>query len=220
MEEPAPVEEPAPEEYTPKVEDTDPPAPPVPPTPPVPPVHVVQQVIRQEVRPQRPALQLPTNRGMLKYFLLMLPTLCIYPAVILSKISTEINIVASRHDGKRTNHFLAMVLLTPLTMCIYLYVWYHKLCGRIGDELKRRKINYKFGAGSFWLWNILWPCVAAVIDVIACIVLYMALAEEGMALVIAVGVTLGIAASVGMFVFFHKFFKAMNLVNAHFNENG
>ena len=209
----APIETPAPEEEPATVVE-------LPPVQPVPPVQVVQQVIHQEAKPQRPALQLPTHRSMLKYFLLMLPTLCIYPAVIMSKISSEINIVASRYDGKRTNHFLAMALLTPLTLCIYLYVWYHKLCGRIGDELQRRKIDYKFGAGSYWLWNILWPVVAAIVNCIVCLILMTSLGREGQVLAILVGSALGIAGSVGMFVFFHKFFKAMNLLNADYNEKG
>ena len=208
VEEAVPVEEPAPIQQTPPVRQV------------IPPVQVVQQVIQQEARPQRPALQLPTHRGMLKYFLLMIPTFFIYPTVIMSKISTEINIVASRYDGKRTNHFLAMALLTPLTLCIYLYVWYHKLCGRIGDELARRKIDYKFGAGSFWLWNILWPCIAAVINVIVTLILSQVFAREGYALVILISCALAIAGSVGMFIFFHKFFKAMNLINADYNEVG
>ena len=102
-----------------------------------------------------PKLQLPTKRGLGKMIFLGLITLGIYPMVIYSKIITELNILASRYDGKRTMTFYGMVMLAPLTLGIYAYVWFHKLCGRIGEELQRRGIDYKFGPAHFWLWNIL-----------------------------------------------------------------
>ena len=48
-----------------------------------------------------------------------------------------------------------LALLAPLTLSVYPFVWYHKLCARIGDELQRRSIDYKFGPSQFWLWGIL-----------------------------------------------------------------
>ena len=82
-------------------------------------------------------------------------TLGIYPTVIWSRIVTELNIAASRYDGKRTMPYFAMLMLTPLTLGIYAFVWMHKLCHRIGDELDRRELGYSFGPGTFWLWGIL-----------------------------------------------------------------
>lgn len=102
-----------------------------------------------------PRLVLPTRRGLGKMFFLGLITLGIYPMVIYSKIITELNILASRYDGKRTMTFYGMLMLAPLTLGIYAYVWFHNLCERIGDELQRRGIDYKFGPAQFWLWNIL-----------------------------------------------------------------
>ena len=52
-----------------------------------------------------PALQLPTSRGLVKIFFLGLITFGIYPLVIYSKISTEINTVASKYDGQHTMHY-------------------------------------------------------------------------------------------------------------------
>ena len=102
-----------------------------------------------------PKIQLPTKRGLGKMFFLGLITAGIYPTVIYSKIITELNIVASRHDGKRTMPYFGMLMLTPLTLGIYIYVWMHNMCARIGEELQRRGIDYKFGPSQFWLWGIL-----------------------------------------------------------------
>ena len=102
-----------------------------------------------------PRIQLPTRRGLGKMFFLGLITLGIYPMVIYSRIVTELNIAASRYDGKRTVSFLGMAMLSPLTLGIYAFVWYHNFCARIGEELQRRGVGYKFGPSQFWLWNIL-----------------------------------------------------------------
>ena len=100
-------------------------------------------------------LQLPTKRSLAKMFFLGLITLCIYPVVIWSRIVTELNIVASRHDGKRTMPYFAMVMLAPLTLGILPLVWMHNFCGRISDELNHRQIIYRFGARDYWLWGVL-----------------------------------------------------------------
>lgn len=101
----------------------------------------------------RPVIQLPTGRSLLKMIFLGLITGSIYNLVIFDKIVTELNIVASRYDGRRTMPFFSMVLLGPITFCIYPLVWYHGLCNRIGCELNRRGIDYKFSASTYWLWN-------------------------------------------------------------------
>lgn len=103
-----------------------------------------------------PVRQLKTNRGLVKYILLSLITFGIYPLVIMSSISSDINLIASRYDGKKTMHFcLLAFIFTGLTFGIAPLVWYHRISKRIGNELNRRGIAYKFGAGSFWGWNIL-----------------------------------------------------------------
>ena len=68
---------------------------------------------------------------------------------------TEVNIVASRHDGRRTIPYFAMVALSPVTLGILPLVWTHNFCCRIGDELDYRRINYAFGPRTFWLWGVL-----------------------------------------------------------------
>ena len=102
-----------------------------------------------------PALRLPTTRGLGKMIFLGLVTFGIYPLVIWCRIVTELNIVASRYDGERTMSFLGAMMLAPITLGTFPFVWYHDLCRRVGAELHRRGICYDFGASSFWLWGVL-----------------------------------------------------------------
>lgn len=103
-----------------------------------------------------PSIKLKTNRGLLKFILLSIITFGIYSIVVMSSISTDINLIAGRADGKKTMHYcLVFFLFSWLTFGIVPLVWYHKLSARIGNELKRRGIDYSFGAGSFWGWYIL-----------------------------------------------------------------
>ena len=103
-----------------------------------------------------PVGQLKTNRGLLKYILLSFITFGIYGIVVMSSISNDINIVASRYDGKKTMHYcLLFFLVGPITFGIGYLVWFHKISNRIGSELMRRGITYSFGASDFWLWNVL-----------------------------------------------------------------
>lgn len=102
------------------------------------------------------ALKLKTNRSLLKYILLSIVTLGIYGLVVMSQISTDINTIASRYDGKKTMHYcLVVFVFTGLTLGILPLVWFNNISGRIGNELKRRGLDYKFGASTYWLWNIL-----------------------------------------------------------------
>lgn len=103
-----------------------------------------------------PVGQLKTNRGLVKMILLNIITFGIYGLVLMSSVSSDINIIAGRYDGKRTTHYCLMTFVFSwLTLGIAPFVWYHKISARIGRELNRRGISYSFGAGSFWGWNIL-----------------------------------------------------------------
>ncbi|MBQ9953748.1 MAG: DUF4234 domain-containing protein [Clostridia bacterium] len=103
-----------------------------------------------------PVGQLKTNKGLLKTILLSIITCGIYGLVVMSAVSNDINIVASRYDGKKTMHYcLLTFLIAPITMGIAGIVWSHKISNRIGAELKRRGIAYNFSASDYWLWNVL-----------------------------------------------------------------
>lgn len=103
-----------------------------------------------------PAVQLRTDRGLAKMILLSLLTFGIYALVVESHIGEELNLIASRHDGRRTMHFcLIYFLFSWLTLGIAPIVWYHRTSDRMHGELVRRQIDYDFGATDFWLWCIL-----------------------------------------------------------------
>ena len=103
-----------------------------------------------------PSVQIKPYGSWLGFFLLSLITFGIYGIVKMSRISTDINTIASNYDGKKTMHYcLVFFIFSWLTFGIVPLVWFHKLSARIGDELDRRGISYSFGAGSFWVWNVL-----------------------------------------------------------------
>lgn len=169
---------------------------------------------RTAVKSEAPKLQLPVKRSLMKMIFLSILTLGIYPTVIWSRLVTELNIAASRYDGKRTMSFFGMLMLSPLTLGIHTLVWFHKLCGRIGCELQRRSILYTFGVKDFWLWNMLLSFLCAVAAI--CLVILGGTADW-VALVVSI---LGILSVVGPFIFIHKLMKSMNLINTDFNING
>lgn len=113
--------------------------------------------LNQESAPTHaPVRPLKTNRGLIKCILLSAITFGLYPLFMMSNISTEINLIATRHDGKKTMHYcLIFFVLSWLTFGIAPIVWQHRISNRIGNELMRRRIPYNFDASSFWLWNIL-----------------------------------------------------------------
>ena len=103
-----------------------------------------------------PVGQLKTNKGLLKTILLSLITFGIYPLVVMSEVSNDITIVASRYAGNKTMHYcLLTFIVAPITLGIAGIVWSHRISNRIGAELNRRGIAYSFSATDFWLWNVL-----------------------------------------------------------------
>ena len=116
----------------------------------------IEVTTHHESEPFVPKKLLPINRGLASFFFLSLITLGIYGIVILSKISSEINLVATRYDGRKTTNYLWILFLWGwLTGGIAYFVWFHCISDRIGNELQRRQIPYSFGASDYWLWCVL-----------------------------------------------------------------
>ncbi len=102
-----------------------------------------------------PAQPIPTKYSLAAMIFLGIITLGVYPLVKMCIMSVNINTIASRYDGKKTMFYILAMLLGSVTLGIYVFVWTHKFCARIGDELQRRQLSYSFGARDFWLWDIL-----------------------------------------------------------------
>lgn len=101
-------------------------------------------------------LQLKTNRSLLRCLLFSFITFGIYSIVFYSALGEDINITASKRDGKKTMHYCLLIfIVSPITLSIGGVVWFHKISNRIGEEARARGIATNFSAGSFWLWNTL-----------------------------------------------------------------
>lgn len=98
---------------------------------------------------------LKTDRNYITFLLLNIITCGIYAIFLNSAIGEDLNLIAAR-DGKKTMHYcLVYFVLAPLTLGIWGLVWFHQISERMGDELRRRGIDYNFNASTFWLWNVL-----------------------------------------------------------------
>ena len=102
-----------------------------------------------------PGLMVRTDRSLLMYVLLTLVTCGIYNLIFFAKISEDINIIATRRDGKETMNFWIVYLLNIVTCGIYTMIWFHQLSERIGEEARARGIYTDFGVSTFWLWGVL-----------------------------------------------------------------
>ena len=99
--------------------------------------------------------KLRTHRSFAAYFFLSLITLGIYGIVVMSHISSEINTVASKHDGKHTMHYCwILFIFSWLTLGIAPIVWFHRISNRIGNDIRLRGGHSSFGADTFWLWAV------------------------------------------------------------------
>lgn len=106
-----------------------------------------------------------TNRGLLKFILLAPLTLGIYPLIVLCGISGDLNTIAKPTDGKDTMNWIIAQLLGCVTFGILPLIWWHTTCERIGTQLNKRGIGYSFGAGSFWIFDVLlaWTVICPLI---------------------------------------------------------
>lgn len=99
---------------------------------------------------------LNTRRSLLKYILLGLVTFGIYDLWQMTEITSTVNLICTRRDGKRTMNYLLMFLLVGwLTFGVGWLVWGHRLSARIGIEQAARRLPVTMTAGTYWLWNIL-----------------------------------------------------------------
>lgn len=155
------------------------------------------------------------DRSWIKTVLLGIITLGIYPLVMYHHITQEINFVCIK-DGKKTMDFLLLTfIVAPLTGGIGAVVWQHRICNRMGDELKRRAIDFQFSAKEFWktcFWGML-------LYVVAFAMMSTELEQDTAGLLTLVALALMVVASVLVIIFESKFLKTMNALNEHYNSH-
>lgn len=175
--------------------------------------------------------KLPTDRSFPMYVLLDIITCHIYQAFMLSKMSKEINIVAQ--DGKKTMNYMKLFLgfiglgvlfaisffiksmalsmissIAVFVLAIFALVWFFGISDRIGKELKRREVDYKFGASTFVTYFVV-PLVAVYLIIF---LLGLLGVEENMT-----SISGGVPAIL-TYVYFYKLITAMNRLNKAYNE--
>ena len=166
-------------------------------------------------------IPLKTDRGMLKTVLLGIITLGIYPIVVYTRMGRDMNTLSYR-DGKKTMNFCLMLFVFfPLTLTVAGYVWIHRLSNRMGVELARRGLPYRFSAGTFWgkhIFSIL-LVLAAVLGAIYALYLQLPLPQLnlywGAGLLVFV-----LLVAIGPWVFLHKLCTAMNMLCSDYNLRG
>lgn len=102
-----------------------------------------------------PKRLLSTKRGVVRFVFFTVITAGVYTLFFFSGISEDMNLLACRHDGKRTPNLLLLPLITVLTLGIGYFVYWHRLSARIREELWRRRGDYRFGPKTFWGWGVL-----------------------------------------------------------------
>ena len=102
-----------------------------------------------------PKRKLSTKRGLIRFLFFTVITCGIYTLFFVAGLAEDMNLLASRHDGKRTPNLLLLPFITVLTLGIGYFVYWHRFAARIREELWRRRIDYEFGPGKFWGWGVL-----------------------------------------------------------------
>lgn len=110
-----------------------------------------EQPLPDERAPARP---LSTKRGLIRFLFFTLVTGGIYTLFFTAGLAEDMNLLASRHDGRRTPNLLLLPFITVLTLGIGYFVYWHRFAARIREEVWRRGIDYTFGPGKFWGWGL------------------------------------------------------------------
>ncbi len=102
-----------------------------------------------------PKRMLSTKRGLVRFLFFTVITCGIYTLFFLADLAEDMNILACRHDGRRTPNLLLLPFITVLTLGVGYFVYWHRFASRIREELWRRGIDYEFGPKKFWGWGLL-----------------------------------------------------------------
>ena len=203
--------------------------PPVPPIPPIPPIQMSHPTGAFSHAPTphstAPMMQLPTNRSIVKFVLFSMITFGIYAIVFFYNISSDINTIASRYDGKKTMNYVLLLLIGFLTLGFGYFAflpWFHRMSNRVGAELSRRGIHYNINAGTFW-WLVGLPHLVYAFALGAWVLAFL-FSLLFFRYIIAFSLILGLGGMfvvlVLLFVYIHKLCEAFNLLSEHYNVYG
>ena len=109
--------------------------------------------------PQTPTGQYPpqlerTDRELWKWIVFGILTLGIYQIVVMTELTNAANRVIQ--DGRKSMHYCLLIFVFSwLTAGIAIFVWYHRITNRIGDELQRRGYDRMISVSDFWLYDVL-----------------------------------------------------------------
>ena len=154
-------------------------------------------------------LEIKTNRTWYVVLLLNWITCGIYGIYFYYTIGEDINVMARKHDGKKTMNYVLAFLLSIITCGIFAFIWMHGVSDRIGNEIRRRRIDYKFSAETFWLFSVL-PTVILMIPLF--IITFNNPDNWGFRILIQIAMAIGPA------YYLHKLCNAMNLLAHDFNR--
>jgi len=146
----------------------------------------------------------------------------VYPIVIYTRMARELNQIVGARDGGKTMHFCLMTFVfAPLTLGIADMVWWHRFSDRIGRELRRRGLPYRFGAGTFWGRNIVSILITLTAVLAAAYALWMRLPLPALDIYWgAAFLVLWILVAIGPMVYASKLCAAMNLLCEDYNARG
>lgn len=120
---------------------------------------VADEPLADERAPKRP---LSTKRGLVRFLFFTVITGGIYTLFFIAGLAEDMNLLACRHDGRRTPNLFLLPFITVLTLGIGYFVYWHRFAARIREELWRRRIDYPFGPKKFWGWGVFGTLLAGI----------------------------------------------------------
>lgn len=96
--------------------------------------------------------RLNTERSLLLFVLLSLITLGLYGMWFIYQMSEDVNL-ACEGDGSYTSGFVPFLILSYVTLFIYVFFWCYKLGNRLHDNASRYGLQFKDTGSSILLWG-------------------------------------------------------------------
>lgn len=105
--------------------------------------------------------QLRTDRGLLKYILLVIVTCGIYELFFIHSVASDIN-ETCKDDGKQTAGLIKLLLLSLVTCGIYSIFWFYASAERLSAYGKRNNVAVEIDGTKFLLWYLVGALICGV----------------------------------------------------------